>query len=544
MFADSHLGGCTSTKRNRGDYETLWGSQSRAQVRFVEELVESYFLRPSRIESEQAKRKGLGSCNLDEVSPSLAKQVGAVVHRYQLLNSKYVPSSFAHSNVPLQAPKRPFIAAVLAIVARACVFENSGVHISVTAFDRWFEANSCGRFLISKVWLDAKMYVARCVARRDRIALFGQEVIGYQFIHSGRLRSLDERIFWMIHVSIGCGDLSLHDHAVVEHFKWQNIPETDSWFRISKESHIWSIWSTTVFSLDIFSDTSAEDKTKTSEALLGEGVKRGIQLVALVIGFLRSERIDKCDHSYRTMQVLFSGTAGELAAVSVFLGMKRAVKIYFSGKPFNKKYILKSTEIMSRLFQQLVLYYTFLVPTNRHYCLLDACEALWQNSRGRGLQEVSKESAVSVRRENSFNVFQEDVFVGCLEGACIYRPFRDHTLTPPMSRCNLNIIGSSSGLELFLRSIELQRGINSESTSQCCENVYKRNLLVEVFSTRTVDTSIEDINLCTSWCLLNLPPDTEDETHFVNQFVRDTPDSVSKKLVIDTVVALTEEDVA
>ncbi|RNF25541.1 uncharacterized protein Tco025E_02149 [Trypanosoma conorhini] len=184
MFDDFEFDRSNPLKRLREEERELDSIQARPQGRFATQLAEVYYVRPSKLEAEKERKRGIEVYSLEDLVPSLAQQVGSTAHHYQLIKERSVPASFARSNVALEPPKRAFIATILAILIQSFVFEECGACISISVFDGWFNSFfRVGGSPISRSWLDTKTYVAKCIAQKKNLSYLVRRLFGMNSIN-------------------------------------------------------------------------------------------------------------------------------------------------------------------------------------------------------------------------------------------------------------------------------------------------------------------------------------------------------------------------
>nr|CCC95398.1 unnamed protein product [Trypanosoma congolense IL3000] len=472
---------------------------------------------------------------LEDILPSLARQVSSVAHYYQLIPEKHIPFTFSRSNAPLKAPRRPFIAAILAVLIQLNLLRSNGVYVSLSAFDRWFmSAVNVEYYPIARFSLHAKVYIAGCIAERDKISEYGQGIVRDVFQGLDITNSLKERTVWMIGKSLCPDALHIYRHGEVFVEALRNsFNDTKSSFIISMQTPIWYIWRETFSTLDSFISTPAGDRSVADKGVLFSGVKYSIDIIIFLtenLCRLNDGHEPECIH---LEPIIYAGTAGEFAAVCLFCGIKKAVREHFSETITCRQYIVESTEAMSKLFSQIFSHFTCLVPNKRHYLFLDTCETLLKILHNTG-QHVTKVADECRSGQRCPRIFEEDVFI-----SCVTKTERRTALSVEgpltFSNCNSESLEATNKLDALRYCFDRQYGETEEVNEILAVDNSNPLLYLKCIS-------IEDIYPLSNessyfrWCNIYLPPETGEENDFIEQFIRRDSD-YSTKLAVDIAVA-------
>ncbi|KEG11883.1 hypothetical protein DQ04_02191150 [Trypanosoma grayi] len=538
MFEDFEFEDFNPAKRIKSEEQVTDDLQIRPQARFAAQLVEVYYLRSSRLKCEQSRKEGNEMYSLDDMVQSLAQQVGATVHHFQLIDKRCVPASFARSNVPLEPPRRPFLASVLAVLVQAFVFESGGAYISLSTFDEWFSSVSgVDGAPISRCWVEAKMHVAKCLASKNKVAVFGQEIIWRHFSRLQGIHCLRDRVLWMIRASVDNRIQRLQEGGGIHFAPLLNEERRMEWrsdFTSPKECFLWPIWSKAFLCLCVSNSPSLEEKLMLAEKLFIQGVENCVTLISQITQILNGETIDeKYSSQLLDFNVFCSGTSGEFAAVCLFSALKCSLNAYFSGEPTTKFGVELATNVMSKLFCQLIEYYLFASPSPRHYHFLDACQSLWRESGATHQAMVFAQPFTPRRQERTSFVFQENAFKRTNTEVFSSYEADVCSVTPLFSACVLNGFRSREKLEKLVSCIRFQH----QKLGMLCSEASDDHLLPPAGAIKLSDSlkpvtdteSLIEGMICTSWCILELPAESPGENALIESFLRSEADSLIKK---------------
>ncbi|ORC89732.1 uncharacterized protein TM35_000112660 [Trypanosoma theileri] len=548
MFDDYESDYVNPLKRSRSEEMARDDQQVRPLARFVAELVDIYYVKSSRIQSEEERKNGLRIYDLEYLVPSISERVGSMTHHFQLIDERCVPVSFARSNVPLDPPKRPHIATILAVLVQAFVLESTGAYISLSTFDNWFgSATHIEGPSISRYWLDAREHVAKCFATKSGIIPFGQEVIWNQFNKICGISSLRDRIIWIIQKSVSSKHEWTHYHNVInsimksseENNNNNNNKEVFSTSALN-ESFLWPLWSETFLSIDASKNSSVESKLITAESLFRRSVENCISIVSVLIETINGDipgRIS--ENHFLDYHILCSGTFSEFAAICLFLALKKSLNLYFLGEPTTRLTVELSAEVMSKLFDQLIRYYTFLSPSSRHYHLLDMCQSLWRGSSSAHQGQLDSQPFTARRRKRSPLVYREDVFSKPNSSVLFSFKGSSRRFSPSFSSCQLNSIFSEEKMGKLITSLRAQqekrditfkRSINMRKASFNDDNDNGGDIRIPSSLERPKESFALNC-ISYSWTVFELPDDDDEDTLLVEDFLRTKADSVVKKNV-------------
>ncbi|EKF38504.1 hypothetical protein MOQ_001288 [Trypanosoma cruzi marinkellei] len=538
MFDPFDFDSSNPFKRLRDEERELDNSQARPQGRFATQLVKIYFVRMSKLESENERKSGAEVYSLEDLMPSLAEQVGSVAHHYQLIEEENVPLSFARNNALLKPPKRAFIATVLAILIQAFVFHECGVYISVSKFDAWFnDFSRVGGIPISRCWLDTKAYVAKCIAQKNRIAVFGQETIWKYFNKLQELRCLGERVLWMVLRSANYQLVQLNQNEKSNFVSLVNESSNEGVYNqycAPKDTLLWRIWYKAFTRLFSCWANPIENKLLTAEKLFMESIENSKCLILNLSRIINGNNNNtELTYLIDELYPLFGGTSGEFAAICLFLALKSSLVLHFAGEPTTKLGVEFSAEVMSRLFNELIRYYLFLSPSSRHYHLLDICQALLQSPGVAFSKSMFIQSFASQRQKRAPVVYQEDVFKHPIVSTCALYNEGSELQSKTFSSCILDELRSEEGVKKLVKCLEFQR----KKITTVCE-VSKGNqaksheVSVASSSRKLIKKPFFEENIIASWCTIELPKECEEESFF-EKFLRDDADSLAKKRVYD-----------
>ncbi|RNE99906.1 hypothetical protein TraAM80_07922 [Trypanosoma rangeli] len=546
MFEDFEFDSSNPLKRLRNEERGLDSIQSRPQARFATQLAEIYYIRASKLEAEKERKRGIEVYSLEDLLPSLAQQVGATAHYYQLIKEKCVPVSFARSNVPLEPPKRACIATILAILIQVVVFEECGAYISISTFDRWFNSFSLhGGSPISRCWLDSKAYVAKCIAQKNRITAFGQECIWNQFNKFKELHSLGGRVSLMILRSIGYKNMQMYQNEGLDFellFKDVCMNGLYNAYSFSKDTLLWHIWYRSFLQLLSYRVIPILSERVTAENLFMEGIKCSRYLILDLTRIINGDNTNMESALLVTeLYILCGGTSGEFAAICLFVALKSSLGLHFSGEPTTRAGVELSAEVMSKLFTELIRFYTFLSPSTRHYHLLDICQSLWQSSRITRQTAMLTQSFIPQRQKRLPLVHQEDVFKHSTRTACVLVNEGTEIQSKPFSTCLLGGLRSEERLKKLVKCIQFQwKNIPmiSDFFGATERNFNDDSVVSSSSSWKPISKLVWEKNITTSWCTIELPEESEGNQSFFEKFLRNATDSLVKKRVDNAMSSL------
>ncbi|ESL11571.1 hypothetical protein TRSC58_00674 [Trypanosoma rangeli SC58] len=546
MFEDFEYDSPNPLKRLRNEERGLDSIQARPQARFATQLAEIYYMRTSKLEAEKERKRGLEVYSLEDLVPSLAQQVGATAHYYQLIKEKCVPVSFARSNVPLEPPKRACIATILAVLIQVAVFEECGVYISVSTFDGWFNSFSLhGGSPISRCWLDSKAYVAKCIAQKNRITVFGQECIWNQFNKCKQLQSIGGRVSLMILRSIGYKNMQMCQNEELDFellFKNVSVNGLYNAYDASKDRLLWHIWYRSFLQLLSYRVIPIKSERVTAENLFMEGIKCSRCLILDLTRIINGENANMESGLLVTeLYILCGGTSGEFAAICLFVALKSSLSLHFSGEPTTKAGVELSAEVMSKLFNELIRFYTFLSPSTRHYHLLDICQSLWQSSRITRQTVTLTQSFIPQRQKRFPLVCQEDVFKHSTQTTCVLVNEGTEVQPKAFSTCVLGGFRSEERLINLVKCLQFQRKnmpMISDIFGGTERKFHEDSVGTSSSSWKPMFKLVWEKNVTTSWCTIELPEESEKNQSFFEKFLRNATDSLVKKKVDNAMSSL------
>ncbi|EAN93739.1 hypothetical protein TcCL_NonESM05954 [Trypanosoma cruzi] len=526
-------------KRLRDEERELDNFQARPQGRFATQLVKIYFVRMSKLESENERKSGMEVYSLEDLMPSLAEQVGSVAHHYQLIEEENVPLSFARTNALLKPPKRAFIATVLAILIQTFVFHECGVYISVSKFDAWFNGFSrVGGIPISRCWLDTKAYVAKCIAQKTRIAVFGQETIWKYFNNIQELHCLGDRVLWMILRSANYQHLQLNQNEKLNFVSLVNETSNEevcNRYCAPKDTFLWRIWYKAFSRLFSCWANPTENKLLTAEKLFVESIENSKCLILNLTRIINGNANNiESTYLFNELYPLCGGTSGEFAAICLFLALKSSLVLHFAGEATTKLGVGFSAEVMLRLFNELIRYYLFLSPSSRHHHLLDICQALWQSPGVSFSKSMFIQSFASQRQKRAPVVYQEDVFKHPTMTTCTLYNEGSEVQSKRFSICILDELRSEEGVKKLVKCLEFQRkNITTVCDVSRGKQAKSHEVSVACSSGKLIKKPFFEENIIDSWCTIELPKESEEESSFIERFLRNDADSLVKKRVHD-----------
>ncbi|KAH9586190.1 hypothetical protein LSM04_009437 [Trypanosoma melophagium] len=540
MFDNYEFDEANPLKRSRSEELERDDQQVRPLARFITELVDMYYVKSSRIHSEEVRKNGLRVYDLEYLVPSLAERVGSMTHYFQLIDERCVPVSFARSNVPLDPPKRPHIATLLAVLIQALVLESTGAYISLSTFDYWFgSATHIEGPSISRNWLDAKEHVAKCFAKKYGIVLFGQEVIWYHFNRIRGINSLRDRIVWTIQTSVSSKyEWNHHNNGMnsIIMNSDQEYSDRHSFLPIDlKECFLWPLWSETFLCIDLSRDSSIDSKLSTAESLFHQSVENCVNLVSILMETISGHNTEPIsENNYPDYHMLCSGTFSEFAAICLFSALKKSLNLYFLGEPTTRLSVELSAEVMSKLFDQLIRYYTFSSLSPRHHHLLDMCQSLWRGSSSAHQGKLDSQPFTARRRERSPLVYKEDVFLN--PNSSVLFSFKGDSIkvSPAFSSCLLNSIYSKEKMGKLVNSLRTQQP-KRDITYKKPDNMIRTrsdddNNDIRISS--SMEGPKESLSLnCTSysWSVLEISQYNDEDTLLIESFLRTEVDLMVKK---------------
>ncbi|RNF25542.1 uncharacterized protein Tco025E_02150 [Trypanosoma conorhini] len=309
---------------------------------------------------------------------------------------------------------------------------------------------------------------------------------------------------------------------------------------VIKDTLLWRIWCATFLELLPDRVNPLEDEILTAETLFMEAIKYSKCLISDLTRLINGGNTNmESTLSPTELHILCGGTSGEFAAICLFVALKSSLGLHFSSEPTTKSGVEFSAEVMSKLFKELIRFYTFIYPTSRHYHLLDVCQSLWQSSRKTRQRLTFTQVFTPQRQKRSPLVRQEDVFVNPTRTTAVFSSEEIEVQSKSFSSCVLGGLRSEEMVKKLIKCIQLQRrnmpilsGILGGTQVNFCEES------VVSSARKTMPNSVWEENISTSWCTIELPEESGGDRSLLEKFLRNATDCLAKEKIDNAMSSL------